>query len=128
MNAAICVGVSSAPLTNVRDLPPLAWLDANASLQVLRILQEALTNVVKHAQASRIRVETAFDDDSVVVRVTDNGRGLPEATSGVGSQTGRGLQNMRRRAESLGGRIAITRESGETHVSLRLPRERRIGQ
>jgi signal transduction histidine kinase len=61
-------------LTNVRDLPPLAWLDANASLQVLRILQEALTNVVKHAQASRIRVETAFDDDSVVVRVTDRSR------------------------------------------------------
>lgn len=109
---------------SVRDLPTLAWLDANASLQILRILQEAMTNVVKHARASRIRVETSFDDLDVVVRVSDNGRGFPAATSGTERQAGRGLQNMRRRAESLGGRVDITRESGETHVTLRLPRER----
>jgi signal transduction histidine kinase len=112
---------------NVKDLPPLPWLDANASLQVLRILQEALTNVVKHAQASTIRVDTDFDKDSVVVRVTDDGRGTEAAARDAGQPAGRGLQNMKRRAESLGGRVDLESRPGATAISLRLPRERRAG-
>lgn len=112
---------------NVKDLPPLPWLDANASLQVLRILQEALTNVIKHAQATQIRVETDSDADNVFVRVTDNGCGFEAAARNADQPAGRGLQNMQRRAQSLGGRVDLESRPGATTVSLRLPRERGAG-
>jgi len=102
----------------VRDLPPLPWLDAAASLQVLRILQEALTNVVKHARASVVHVETERDGGEVVVRVIDNGHGFACDTHGG---EGRGLTNMRRRAETVSGRLEIRSREGWTEVSLRLP-------
>lgn len=106
---------------SVGDLPVLPWLDANASLHVLRILQEALINVARHAQASAIRIETGADEHFVSVCVVDNGRGFDVEHC---LTCGHGLRNMMRRAQALGGRVTVTSRPGETMLRLQLPRDR----
>lgn len=104
----------------VQETPPLPWLNPTASLQVLRILQEALANILKHAGADVIRVETGADDTHVFVRLLDNGRGFDVAAKQQ-QPTGRGLQNLNRRAATLNGCVEITSRPGETSVTLLLP-------
>jgi signal transduction histidine kinase len=108
----------------VGDLPSLPWLDAVTALQVLRIIQEALTNVIKHAGARTIRIATEVSGTEVQVRISDDGVGFDGNVSGGG----RGLMNMRRRAEQLGGQVEFAREAGWTQVTLRLPVDRRRTQ
>jgi signal transduction histidine kinase len=108
----------------VRDLPPLPWLDAGAALQVMRIVQEALTNVVKHARAGAIRVETDSDETSAIVRIVDDGRGFDVAQCLAAGHGGRGLRNMLTRAETLGGQLEFASTPGHTQLTLRLPRQR----
>lgn len=92
-------GTGLALCWEVGEVPPLAWLDPRSALHVLRILQEAFTNVIKHAQASEIHVSTRCDGDGVAVRVADNGRGMPADAVDRG---GKGLANLRRRARAIG--------------------------
>jgi len=101
----------------VRDVPPLPWLDQRRSLHILRILQEAFTNAVKHADASEIVVTTDLIDGEIHVGITDNGRGFdPEHVL-----PGRGLNNQSRRAEVLGGRLELCSGPGGTAFQLILP-------
>lgn len=109
---------------HVSDLPPLPWLDAAASLHVLRVLQEALANVARHSHADTVRLETECDPQWVSVRIVDNGRGFDAERAGV---AGRGLRNMMRRMETLGGVLLVASRPGETVLTLRLPRERLHG-
>jgi signal transduction histidine kinase len=101
----------------VSDLPKLACLTPRNLLHVLRILQEAFTNVLKHAQASLIRVETGLlpDGQQVYIRVSDNGAGFK------GDHRGRGLANMQQRAERIGGALQIQPSGQGTTLELRLP-------
>jgi signal transduction histidine kinase len=88
---------------------------------VYRLVQESLTNAIRHAGAGRIRIDVAERDGSVDVSVTDDGRGFdPGATDG-----GFGLTGMRERVELADGELDI--ESGEsgTTVRARLPVRRR---
>jgi signal transduction histidine kinase len=109
---------------NVGDLPALPWLDAAASLHVLRVLQEAFANVARHSQADTVRLETECDAQWVSVRIVDNGRGFDLEHAAV---AGRGLRNMTRRMQALGGELQVASRPGETVVTIRLPRERRPG-
>jgi signal transduction histidine kinase len=109
----------------VQETPALPWLNPTTSLQILRILQEALTNTLKHAQATVIRVETCVDDVYVTIRLSDNGSGFDVAALQK-SPTGRGLQNLQRRAATIDGQIEINSRPGQTIVALRLRRERRL--
>jgi len=104
----------------VRELPPLHYLTPRNVLHILRVLQEALTNVLKHAGASRITVSTGVDllDGTVWLRVADDGHGFPAQGS---PSAGRGLGNMRRRAEALGGTLEMDTGPGGTNITLRLP-------
>ena len=106
----------------VNDIPMLDWLEPGISLHILRILQEAFTNIIKHANATEIRVTTGVDGNEVLVMIADNGRGF--STQQAPGHIGKGLSNQVRRAQSIGGRI--TWESGDagTCVTLRLPVER----
>lgn len=104
----------------VHETSRLAWLNPTAALQILRILQEALTNILKHAHASIIRVETGEESDQVFVRLTDNGRGFDVANAEC-CASGRGLQNLKRRALTLGGHVHIRSTPGATIVTLFLP-------
>ena len=95
-------------------------LDPELETIVYRIMQEALTNAARHANASRIRVEVAAeDDDTVVASVQDDGQGLdPEAAIGRGL----GLGGMRERAGLANGTLEISSAPGEgTTVLLRAP-------
>lgn len=87
--------------TNQDDLS----LDLEQSTSVFRIFQEALTNIYKHAGATRIDVELFADDRSLTLEVTDNGRGL--ARDALRKQTSFGLRGMMERVHGLGGWMDI---------------------
>jgi signal transduction histidine kinase len=70
-------------------------------LSAYRIVQEALTNVVKHARTDRCRISLAYAPDALAIEVTDDGVGAQPATQGVGH----GLIGMRERAALHGGRF-----------------------
>ena len=98
------------------DLPPLS---DEAELAVYRVAQESLTNVARHAQASRVEVALEPGVDSVVLRVVDDGRGMDEtvALNGRG-----GLRGMRERAVLVGGALAVKRaREGGVEVLLEVP-------
>lgn len=102
------------------DLPAgTAGLAPLAALQLLRIVQEALTNVLKHAAATQVDVALRMAPEALTVCVQDDGRGLPPA---AGTGSGRGLANMRQRARRLGGTLDIDSRPGTTCVRLQLPR------
>jgi anti-sigma regulatory factor (Ser/Thr protein kinase) len=105
--------------TDVDPLP--ASLPARQQAELLRVIQEALTNVGKHADATMVRVRAAVDDEDVVVNVVDNGRGFdPEA----GPTEGLGLRGMEERARLMGGELTVaSKPSDGTTVSLRVPIE-----
>jgi two-component system, NarL family, sensor histidine kinase UhpB len=98
------------------DLPPLS---DEAELAVYRVAQESLTNVARHAQASRVELALEPGADSVVLRVVDDGRGMDETAT----MNGRGgLRGMRERAVLVGGALAIKRaREGGVEVRLEVP-------
>ena len=99
------------------DLPPLS---EEAEIAVYRVAQESLTNVARHAEASRVEVTLEPGVKSVVLRVTDDGRGLPEAPASSNGNTG--LRGMRERALLVGGALAIKQGSeGGVEVRLEVP-------
>ncbi|HBQ16452.1 MAG TPA: histidine kinase, partial [Myxococcales bacterium] len=95
---------------------PLPALEREA---IYRLVQEALTNVFKHAEASEVRVSVRGDEGGVMAEVLDDGRGFdPEATP-----SGWGLRGLRERAEALGGELDVQSGAGGTAVRLRVPLE-----
>ena len=108
---------------DVQDLPPLAWLEPPDALHVLRLMQEALNNVLKHARASRVRMVTRHHGSYVEIRVEDDGAGFDLQTI----QHGRGLKSQIKRAQCLGGKLRVETSPGNgTRLSLRLPVERKV--
>ena len=101
-------------------------LDPELESTIYRVLQEALTNVSRHAQATQAVVSVSAHDGVVTAAVTDDGRGLPEASSlgprGDGLEGGFGMGGMRERAELVGGELEWARApGGGTVVSLTVP-------
>ena len=85
--------------------------------QLLPALREMLSNVVKHAAATRVSVSVAVDGEQLVLEVLDNGVGITPATHG-----GRGLGNIGERANALGGSCEVRAETGGgTRVEWRVP-------
>jgi two-component system, NarL family, sensor histidine kinase UhpB len=74
--------------------------------QIFRILQEALTNVVRHAQAKTIEVDTAVRNDEFTLAIRDDGTGIDEEK--ITDYRSIGLTNMRERARLIGGRLDIS--------------------
>lgn len=103
----------------VQNVPELDWLDPKNSLHILRILQEAFTNIIKHTRATEIRLATATDDDHVLVTITDNGQGF--SVEDALKRGGRGLSNQLRRAEAIGGGVCWRSTDAGTCFTLRLP-------
>jgi signal transduction histidine kinase len=101
-------------------LPPLS---AAVEVAAYRIAQEALTNVVRHAEASTCTVYLAIDEASVLrLEVRDDGRGIPDPQENPSVRTGVGLTSMRERASELGGSLLVEPlPEGGTRVCARLP-------
>jgi signal transduction histidine kinase len=87
-----------------------------------RVAQEALTNVLKHAGATRVRVVLGdFPDNTVRLQVVDNGRGIDRAPGGA--RDGMGLVGMRERVAAIGGTLRVTSDIGTgTTVEAIVPR------
>ena len=92
------------------------------AMTLYRILQEALTNVSKHAEATKVQVRLRHTGADVVLEVEDDGVGIPHRMSGesYSEDAGIGLLSMRERVEALGGAFSIIRRDG-TLVSVSLP-------
>ncbi|MFY9468786.1 MAG: sensor histidine kinase [Solirubrobacterales bacterium] len=93
------------------------------SITIFRIVQEALTNIQKHAHASEATVQVQIVDRAVEIEIRDNGIGYEGAVSGPSSAGSHlGLLGMRERARMLGGRFSISgRSGGGTVIRSRLP-------
>ncbi len=102
---------------------PVPEIGARAQAELLRIVQEAMTNVRKHADATVVRVDVTSNGE-LLVTVTDNGRGFrPENIS-----SGFGLESMRQRAAIIGARLTVTSEpQNGTRVELAMPIRGREG-
>jgi signal transduction histidine kinase len=103
----------------VSDIPPLAYLNPENTRSILRIVQEAFTNTLKHAHANRITLSTGVDyaNARVIVRLTDDGQGFKP-----GQPAGRGVENMKSRAAKLNGGVEVLPlKGGGTCVNLYLP-------
>src|SRR5215203_7372951 len=93
-------------------------LPGKESVELLRILQEALANVRRHSAARNVEVGLRTDDEAILIEVTDDGRGFDPMVA----QGGVGLVGMRERVEGLGGEIEISNRPGEgTEVMVRVP-------
>jgi NarL family two-component system sensor histidine kinase LiaS len=103
----------------------LAELPRDAEVQVVRIIQEALVNVRKHAAATNARIRICPAGDSIQVLIEDDGVGC-EPKRGRGNGLHFGLQTMRERAEGLGGTLELRSAPGEgTRVIASIPKEAR---
>jgi len=91
------------------EIPPHTFI------QLLRIVQEALTNVVKHAHASTVVVRLRVDACAIVIAVSDDGMGLGDPNAAT---TGRGLANMRSRARRVGAQVDIVDQHPGVLVSV----------
>jgi signal transduction histidine kinase len=109
----------------ISDVPPLDWLDPRNALHILRILQEAFTNTLKHTRATQISVTTGVEGGYVTVTITDNGGGFPIAQALTGG--GKGLANQQRRAQAIGAEIVLTANDAGTTLTLKLPEKRSQG-
>lgn len=99
------------------ELPP------SQSLDLMRFLQEALTNVLKHSASRRVDVTVARAGAQLQLSVSDDGRGfVVDEVGGTGGKAGgAGLRNLRTRARRLGAELQLQSRPGETRVMLRMP-------
>ncbi|MEV0313287.1 sensor histidine kinase [Nonomuraea fuscirosea] len=102
------------PVTRAVE-PDHPALGADVELVLYRIAQESLTNIARHARATRAELSLTTEDGRLVLRISDNGRG------GAG-EDGAGIRGMRERALLIGARLSVDSPPGEgTHVRLVIP-------
>lgn len=96
-----------------------------ASIAVFRVLQEAITNILKHAQAQAVDVAVDIDDETFTLRIADDGRGIaPERLKATGSH---GLASMRHRVVALGGTFDLQcPPTGGLILTARIPLSRAL--
>lgn len=112
-------GIPCAADTQIGDVQ----IDKTVAMTAYRIIQEALTNVWKHARASQARVEVSITGNTLKLSVSDNGAGFDLRRRPTGRSLG--MLSMRERARLVGGRVTISSRVGRgTRVSARLPMDR----
>ena len=115
----LAVSVETSPEARRVELAP------EVEIQAFRVLQEALTNVRKHAEATRVLVRAAVADGSLALSVADDGRGLEGSPPGSGDWPRYGLTAMRERSEAIGATLQFDSQAGGgTIVRLVVPLRR----
>jgi len=101
------------------DLPDHIDVAPDVALQILRVLQEALTNALKHAHPTTVQVDIAMrpDPPQFVLTIADDGPGFDVLSPG----RGRGISGMRRRAQAIGASVDVTSGPGGTRITLSRP-------
>jgi signal transduction histidine kinase len=93
-------------------------LTGEVGVELLRVLQEALTNARRHSEARNVELKLRMENQEVLAEIIDDGRGFDPASV----QAGVGFSAMRERIEGLGGEIKFSSRSGEgTRVEVRVP-------
>lgn len=100
----------------VHGEPVLAEPGPSQNLHLVRIVQEAITNVIKHTDADTI---TIYVDENEI-RVSDNGGGFDLDEQAMRKHPANGIANMKRRTNAIGARFSLTSDNTGTHVSLLL--------
>jgi PAS domain S-box-containing protein len=101
-------------LENLEDL----YLATSKSLDLMRILQESLANILKHSRATRVQVDLRRDDRSLLLEVTDNGIGMRATSAQI---SGVGMRSMNTRAQRLKGTLVVGSQPGATVLRLEVP-------
>lgn len=120
-------GHFSAKLSIEGDRTPLTpWQKQNLAFMT----RECLSNVVKHAGASGVKLRLVFDKDSLFFVMEDDGIGIDKPALASGGGNGRGLRSLAERAEAMEGEFSISRRSGNggTIVAVRIPYFNRVEQ
>lgn len=99
--------------------PDLDGIDRILSETIYRVVQEAVTNVLKHARATAVKVDASIDGSQILIEIADNGAGFAPGVS-----FGRGLNGMSERVRALSGTFDLLRTDGETLIRCRLPLDR----
>ena len=101
-----------------------ARLNPSVEMSLFRVVQEALSNVTRHAEATLARIELGFQPGSVSVQVSDNGKGFtPPRTPAEFAQAGHyGLLGMYERIELIGGKLSIQSQPGGTTLVVVVPK------
>ncbi|WP_414688275.1 GAF domain-containing sensor histidine kinase [Mycobacterium sp.] len=116
LDEAIAQFSTSDLRTTVQYTGPLSVVDAALADHAEAVVREAVSNAVRHADATTLTVNVAVDDD-LCIDVVDDGRGIPADITGSG-----GLTNLRRRAEDAGGQFSVERlPAGGTHLNWLAP-------
>jgi two-component system sensor histidine kinase DegS len=123
------IGDVASNLTALTGVPvdlelsgPAEKVPEGAETVVLRVVQEALQNVRKHAGANRVRITTRLEDDAWVLEVRDDGRGFDIGAVAARGRRNFGLQFMRERSELIGAHLEVrSRPDGGTVVLLAIP-------
>ncbi|CAG0947378.1 partial Signal transduction histidine-protein kinase/phosphatase DegS, partial [Anaerolineae bacterium] len=114
------MGIACQFISDDEDIP----LDLDRSTAVFRILQETLTNVARHAHATRVEIKLEKQGAQLVLQVRDNGQGITE--NEIANQKSFGILGMRERALVFGGEVDFQGEPGRgTIVRARIPLEKR---
>lgn len=109
-------GIAVDLITNIPD----ERLSQNLSIGLFRICQESLTNVLRHANATRVNVEITKTKDKLLVSIEDNGNGFD--VSKVNTRTSHGLLGMRERVYAINGTLQIESSSNKgTKISVTVP-------
>ena len=105
-----------------RHAPLAARLESHLETALYRIVQEALTNVARHARVKEVAVRLWVDDERAGVQVQDGGAGF-DADAAIAARTSTGLSGMKERAELLGGEFTLESTAGQgTRLTVELPR------
>jgi signal transduction histidine kinase len=103
--------------------PDDSAIPPSVSIALYRILQEALTNIVKYARAKNVSVDLGLSEDSITLLIEDDGIGIPDGAQN--NLLSHGISGMRQRVRALHGEFSIARRSeGGTIIEVNLPRER----
>jgi len=107
--------------------PPDIQVAPEIGLQLLRIAQEALTNVRKHAQAQKVVVALRMTTNEIEMTITDDGRGFPETLPAGRVYHSHGMATMRERAQGLGGTFTIATSPGQgTRITVVIPLKEKV--
>jgi two-component system, NarL family, nitrate/nitrite sensor histidine kinase NarX len=116
------VRATSAMTTGLRVFGDRREIDHEVRVQLIRIVQESLTNVAQHAAATSVRVGLVYGSDGVSVIVEDDGRGFDVSAQDARLNGGVGLVGLVRRAAQVGGRVQIDSTPGwGTRIRADLP-------
>nr|WP_121272878.1 ATP-binding protein [Pedobacter schmidteae] len=105
------------------DNNALSDVDMDIRIALLRIIQEAITNIIKHAKAKNVDILIYEEDDNLLLTINDDGIGLDEKKADTGRST-IGLKSIRRRVQYLNGEIKINSNTKGTEIVVSIPLEK----